>query len=587
MVLRILFAAFAAVSLVTAAASQDAAVQPEAGTGRTSKRSVTADKQMVVAAHPLAADAGQEMLRRGGSATDAAIAAQLVLGLVEPQSSGLGGGAFFVHWDAAKKVVSTIDGRETAPAAAKPGRFVRDGQPMPYKAAVRSGLSVGVPGVVKAMELAHREHGRLPWADLFEPAIKIAETGFQISRRLALLLRWQGAEHFSADARAYFFLPDGTPRSEGEKLRNPAYAHTLRAIASRGAAAFYEGDIAATIARAVSQSTSLPGDLTTDDLIAYQPLKREPLCFKYRDRKICGMGPPSSGALTIAQTLKLIEPVVGVRGAAARMSARAIHVISEAQKLAFADRNRYIADPAFVTLPDGYLDDSYINSRRQQISLSGAMAKPQPGVPPGIAQRSFGRDATIEAAGTSHISVVDAAGNAVAMTTTIESAFGSGLWASGFLLNNELTDFSFLPVDRAGIPIANSVGAGKRPRSSMAPTMVFDADGALEIVTGSPGGTRIILFVTKTLVALIDWEMSAQDAAALTNFGSEGGPVTIEFGADTVWPALQLKSLGHSIRTDLMTSGVHTIVRRKAPNGAGTILEAGVDPRREGAARGD
>ncbi len=566
---------------VVSAQAQDVALQPEAGTGTKTKTAVVADRHMIVAAHPLAADAGRQMLRLGGSAIDAAIAAQLVLGLVEPQSSGLGGGAFIVQWDAKAKVVSTIDGRETAPAAARPDRFVRDGKPMAFIDAVQSGLSVGVPGVVSAMELAHKRAGKLPWQRLFEPAIALADAGFAIPIRLALLLRWQRIEHFSASARAYFFEADGSPRRAGDVLKNPQYAATLRAIAKEGAAAFYSGQIADHMVQAVATSKPSAGDLKVADLAAYKPVVREPLCFTYRTRSICGMAPPSSGAVTIAQTMKLIEPFDHIHDPEASMSGRALHVIAEAQKLSYADRNRYIADPAFVSLPRGYLDEAYLASRRKKIDLTQAAEKVEAGFPPGVADRSFGADATLEAAGTSHISVIDTDGNAVAMTTTIESAFGSGIWAAGFLLNNELTDFSFLPVDAKGVTIANSVQSGKRPRSSMAPTLVFGPDGSLEIVTGSPGGSRIILFVTKTLIAMIDWAMTPQQAADLPNFGSEGGPVTLEAGTDTIWPALQLKGLGHRVRSDMMTSGSHTIARR---NGK---LQGGVDPRREGAALGD
>ncbi|MBX9684952.1 MAG: gamma-glutamyltransferase [Hyphomicrobium sp.] len=575
-----LFVALCLASSVTAGA-QDTALQPEAGTGATSKDAVTSQKYMIVAANPLAAEAGLEMLRRGGSAVDAAIASQLILGLVEPQSSGLGGGAFIIHWDAKSRALSTIDGRETAPSSATPDRFIRGGRPMPFMDAVRSGLSVGIPGVVRAMELAHQGHGRLAWGDLFAPAIKLAESGFRVPRRLALLLRWQGLDHFSAQARAYFYDAADHPHAEGVLLKNPQYAATLRAIAKGGAAAFYQGAIADAIVAAVAAAPRADGGMTTTDLASYRAETREPLCFAYRTHRICGMGPPSSGALTIAQTLKLIEPLDHVHGAQSRMSGTALHIMAEAQKLAFADRNRYIADPAFVPLPSGYLDDRYLASRRSLIDAQHAMPKPEAGFPPGVAQRSFGVDATLESAGTSHISVVDGDGNAVAMTTTIENAFGSGLWAAGFLLNNQLTDFSFAPTDGNGVAIANAVAAGKRPRSSMAPTMVFDGSGYLEIVTGSPGGSRIILFVTKMLVALLDWDMSAQHAADLPNFGSEGGPVTLEYGGETVWPALVLKGYGHIVKTDMMTSGTHTIVRR------GGRLEAGVDPRREGVALGD
>ena len=563
------------------AAAQETSRTPEAATGVAPKELAVATRHMVVAAHPLAAEAGREILRAGGSAVDAAIATQLVLGLVEPQSSGLGGGAFIVHWDAAGSAVQTYDGRETAPAGAKPDRFLKDGRPMPFDDAVRSGLSVGVPGVVRAMELAHKTHGKLPWAKLFDPAIRLAEDGFPVPRRLNLLLSWRGADKFAAAARAYFFDDTGLARAEGATLKNPEYAATLREISGKGAGAFYEGRIAAAIVAATASAPIAAGDMMLADLSGYQAKPRAALCFAYRLRKICGMGPPSSGTVTIAQTLKLIEPLAEVQGNAAQMSAPALHVIVEAEKLAYADRNRYLADPDFVPIPDGLLDAGYLGERRKLINPGRAMDKAEAGLPPGLSKRTFGKDATRESAGTSHISIVDDVGNAVAMTTTIESAFGSHLWAAGFLLNNELTDFSFQPADQSGAAIANAVNGGKRPRSSMAPTLVFDQNGALEIVTGSPGGSRIILFVVKTLVAMLDWGLNPQEAAALVNFGSEGGTLQVETDSSALWPALQMTSYGHTVSTDMMTSGVHTIVRRSGR------LEGGADPRREGVALGD
>ncbi len=565
----------------TSVAAQETSRAPEAATGTSSKDLAIASRHMVAAAHPLAAEAGREILRAGGSALDAAIATQLVLGLVEPQSSGLGGGAFLVHWDAAAKAVKTYDGRETAPAAAKPDRFVRDGKAMALNDAVRSGLSAGVPGVVAAMELAHKAHGKLSWVKLFQPAIRLAEDGFPLPQRLNMLLRWQGSESFAPAARRYFFDAAGGARASGSTLKNPEYAATLKEIAEKGAAAFYSGAIADAIVAAVVAAPVARGDMTRADLAGYEAKERSALCFGYRQRNICGMGPPSSGGMTVAQTLKLIEPFAEVQGQAARMSGPALHVITEAEKLAYSDRNRYLADPDFVAIPEGLLDTAYLAERRKLIDPERAMAKAIAGLPPGLSKRTFGDDATVESAGTSHISIVDDAGNAVAMTTTIESAFGSHLWAAGFLLNNELTDFSFQPVDGDGVAIANAVAGGKRPRSSMAPTLVFDAKGDLEAVTGSPGGTRIILFVVKTLIAMLDWGLDAQASAALLNFGSEGGPLQVEAGFSALWPALNMKSYGHSVSAEMMTSGTHTIVRR---NGR---LEGGADPRREGAALGD
>lgn len=575
--------AIALIALANAAGAhaQESSRVPEAASGRAEKALVTADRHMVVAAHPLAAEAGRAILRQGGSAIDAAIATQLVLGLVEPQSSGLGGGAFIVHWDAKANETATIDGRETAPASARPDRFLKDGKPIVFDQAVRSGLSVGVPGAVRALERAHKRFGKLPWADLFKPAMALAREGFPVGARLNALLKLARAERFAPSARGYFFGADGSPHATGTLLRNPAYAETLDAIAAGGADVFYSGKIAESIVREVASAPFAKGDLTLEDLANYKAIERDPLCFTYRAKKICGMGPPSSGALAVGQTLKLIEPLAGISGARAAMSAEAVHLIVEAEKLAFADRARYIADPAFVTVPGGLLDESYLAERRKLISRARAMEKPEPGLPPGAAKRTFGIDATAERAGTSHISIVDADGNAVAMTTTIESAFGSHMMASGFLLNNEMTDFSLLPEGPDGVAAANRVEGGKRPRSSMAPTLVFGADGQLEAVTGSPGGSRIIAYVVKTLVGLIDWQLSASDAASIPNFGSEGKGIQIEAGISDFWLSETLKTYGHGIMHGAMTSGVHTIVKR------GGRLEGGADPRREGVALGD
>ena len=575
--------------------AQRALFEPEAGTGHTERAVSHAAKYMVAAANPLAVEAGLVMLRDGGSATDAAIAVQLVLNLVEPQSSGIGGGAFILHWNAAERNLQTYDGRETAPAAAQPDRFLRDGRPLPFDEAVHSGLSIGTPGLVRLMETVHRQHGKLPWARLFTPAIELAENGFAVSSRLNLLLSWQGANNFEANARKLYFDDVGSARPIGFILKNPAFAESLRRIAEQGAEGFYSGPIAEAVVVAAKEAPNHAGDLTLADLANYQVRERPPVCVDYRKHRVCGMGPPSSGGLTVAQTLKLLEPFDLGRGPAAALNPRALHLIAEAEKLAYADRDRYIADPDFVSVPTTLLDPSYIAERRKLIEPENAMARPASGKPPGVPRQAFGIDATQESTGTSHISIIDADGNAVSMTTTIESVFGSRVLAAGFLLNNELTDFSFRPVDRDGRPIANAVGPNRRPRSSMAPTIVFDEAGNVKAVLGSPGGSRIILYVVKALVALIDWELDAQEATALVNFGSRGGPFEIEYDPATswqallrpwlstpsMWHALRMRPFGHRITPDLLTSGLHIIVVR--PDG----LEGGADPRREGAALGD
>ncbi len=580
---RVLFAfvVILAHGLGPAVRAQVPPANPEGSTGTTERALVVAERHMISASHPLAAEAGREILREGGSAVDAAIAAQLVLGLVEPESSGLGGGAFLVHWDKAAKALTSYDGRETAPAAAKPDRFLKDGVPIPFDTAVHSGLSIGTPGVVRLLEAVHRRHGKLPWARLFDPAIALAEEGFPVSQRLYFLLRWYGPDRFDTGARRYFFDSTGSAWPIGYTLKNPAYAETLKAIAAGGADAFYKGPIADAIVAAAKGAPNAAGDLSLDDLAGYSIKERTPLCFTYRVYRVCGMGPPSSGGLAIAQTLKLIEPFDVGRGRRGAMSTPALHLIAEAERLAFADRDRYLADPDFVPVPEGFLDTAYLAERRALIDPARAMVDPQPGVPAGAAKRSFGVDGTFERAGTSHLSVVDGDGNAVALTMTIEGLFGSGVFAAGFLLNNELTDFSFAPAGPDGAPVANRVEGGKRPRSSMAPTLVFDEKGELFAALGSPGGSHIILYVIKTLVALLDWNMDAQAAAALPNFGSRGSAFEIEYGWSALWPALALKGYGHEISPGLLYSGLYVIAVR------GGRLEGGADPRRDGAALGD
>jgi gamma-glutamyltranspeptidase / glutathione hydrolase len=554
---------------------------PEAASGiNNASALVSAQNHVVAAAEPLAAEAARDILRKGGSAIDAAIAAEMVLGLVEPQSSGLGGGAFIVQWDAKSRSLTTFDGRETAPEAAKPDRFLAsDGKPLAFEAAVLSGRSVGVPGLIRVLYAAHEKSGRLPWASLFEVAIKLADEGFPVSPRLAMLLGQEKPEHFAPEARSYFYDATGQPLAAGANLKNPDYAATLKAIAAHGPDAFYKGEIADAIAKAVCAAPG--GDLTRADLEGYAAKERPAVCFAYRERLICGMGPPSSGALTIGQILKLIAPFKQVQGPAQLMAPEALNTIAEAEKLAYADRNRYIADPDRIPVPSGLLDDEYLAERRKLIVPDKSILVVEPGLPPGLAKKTFGVDATREAYGTTHMSIIDNEGNAVSMTASIESAFGSHLWSKGFLLNGELTDFSFLPVDAEGVAIANAIEGGKRPRSSMAPTIVLGPDGAPEIVTGSPGGSQIILYVVKTLVAMLDWGLDAQKAAALANFGSLGGALLVEASTSVHWPVQQLTSFGQAITTTTMTSGVNTVTRR---NGR---LQGGADPRRQGVVLGD
>ena len=533
---------------------------------------------MVAAANPHAARAGVEVLRAGGSARDAARAVQMVLNLVEPQSSGVGGGAFVLHWDAAAKRVSVFDGRESAPAAARPERFLRaDGAPMSLPEAIGSGRSIGVPGVLRALELAHAKHGRLPWRRLFDPAIRLAETGFAVSPRLHRLIAADPLLGRFAAARAYFYLPDGRPLPIGHRLKNPQLAALLRRVAAEGADAFYRGDIARDIVAAVAAHPK-PGDLTEQDLTGYRALEREALCGRYRAYRVCGMPPPSSGGIGVLAILGSLEhqPIAEARPG----STGAVHLFSEAGRLAYADRDQYVGDPDFVPVPAaGLIDPGYLRERAKLIDPARSMGRALPGTPPG-ARISMGADATVEASGTSHLSVIDGQGNAIAMTTTVESAFGSRILVHGFLLNNQLTDFSFVP-EEGGRPLANRVEAGKRPRSSMAPTFVFHPDGALWMSIGSPGGGAIINYVAKTLVGVIDWQQSLQQAIAAPNMGSRNRETEIERGSPLEELAGALRAMGHPVAAVELVSGVHGIVR--TPRG----LAGGADPRREGVVLGE
>ena len=566
-------------TLLVAGGTARAFEQPEGATGISAKPLVTAKRQMVVAANPLAAEAGLGILRKGGSAVDAVIAVQMVLNLVEPQSSGIGGGAFLLTFDAASKTLRSIDGRETAPAGAKPNLFLsEDGKRMPFRQAADSGRSVGVPGVVAALKLAHEQSGKLPWPDLFQPAIQLARDGFSVSPRLAGLLATADPARFSAEARAYFFDSVGRPRPVGYRLKNPTLAETLQAIAEKGPAAFYEGEIAKAIASAVEQDARGAGTLAASDLAAYRAKLREPVCMAYRELEVCGAAPPSSGGTAVGQVLALVEPFdLGQ----APLDPKAVHLLLEAERLAFADRNRYLADPDFAAPPAGLLQKSYVAERRALIDRSRAQGKVSAGTPPSTRQGSFGRDASRENFGTSHISIVDAEGNAVSMTTSIEQAFGAKLMVRGFLLNNELTDFSFLPADAEGRPIANRVEPGKRPRSSMDPTIIFAEGRVPKFLLGSPGGPAIIPYVVKAIIGLVDWKLDAAEAASLANFGAIGERIVLESDAANDQLAEELGKLGHEIIRADMTSGLHIIAI--TPDG----ISGGADPRREGVALGD
>ncbi|MFO1414622.1 MAG: gamma-glutamyltransferase [Burkholderiales bacterium] len=551
---------------------------PEHPSGWIDKKPVHAKQWMVATANPLATRAGYAMLARGGSAVDAAIAAQLVLGLVEPQSSGLGGGAFVLMHDAKAKRLVAYDGRETAPAAARPDRFLKNGKPMDFFDAVLGGRSVGVPGVVRLLEDLHRRHGRLPWASLFAPAIELAEQGFAVSPRLHLLIasdRWLTQPRL----RAYLLDGNGRPLPVGTILRNPAYAATLRAIAAGGADAFYTGEIARDIVATVTQHPFNPGDMTLADLAGYRVVVREPVCDAYRAYRVCGFPLPSSGGLASLQMLRMLE-----RFDLAAMEPAgfwSVHFVSEAGRLAYADRAVYMADPAFYTPPAGLLDPAYLVARSALIRTDASMKRAAPGAPPeALPKAAWGTDASPDLPATSHLSVVDREGNALAMTTSIEFQFGSHLMtAGGFILNNQLTDFSFVP-EEDGKPVANRVEGGKRPRSSMAPTVGYDRAGRVAFVLGSPGGPGIINYVVKSLLGIVDWKLDPQAAADLPNFGSRNGPTELEANTSVVPLAPRLRALGADVSVVEQTSGVAAIVRTRD----GWV--GGADARREGTVLG-
>ena len=551
---------------------------PEAATGRTAAKSGTAKSYMVVAANPLAAKAGTDILAAGGSAADAAIAVQLVLNIVEPQSSGIGGGAFALYWDAKAGKVASYDGREMSPAAAAENRFLtQDGKPMGRTQAIVGGKSVGVPGVVRLLEILHKQHGKLAWAKLFDPAIAIADKGFAISPRLNELLASDSAFERNPVAQAYYYQPDGKPKPVGTVLKNPEFAKVLRAIASKGADAFYTGAIAADIVRTVATATNNPSDMTLDDLKSYKAIERPAVCGPYRTFKICGMGPPSSGGPGVLQTLGILS-AFDMR-ALGPNSATAEHLLIEAGRLALADRAVYMADPDKIPVPtEALIAPDYLKQRAALISTERRMPDAPAGKVPVKGALNLITAPSPELPSTSHFSIVDAEGNALAMTTSVEAQFGSRLMVDGFVLNNQLTDFSYQDVAEKRT-VANRVEGGKRPRSSMSPTLVFNDQGKFEMALGSPLGAAIVGIVVKTLVCMIDWQMSPADAAAAPGaLFALGNGVTIEDGLAADRPALE--ALGHQVRVGEFASGIHVI--RVTKDG----LVGGADPRREGVVLG-
>lgn len=572
--------------------AQQVASQNEGDTGVASHINMRAGHFMVTAANPHATDAGYEILAAGGSAVDAAIAIEAVLSLTEPQSSGLAGGAYMLHWQAAKAQLDAYDGRETTPMGATPELFYNEDGQMGFFSAFRTGRAVGVPGVVAMLAQAHGDHGNLPWADLFKPALKLAADGFVVSPRLAKsLVSYRVSSDRQMAMRDYFFTQneDGTwaPVPEGHLLKNPAYARTLTLIADKGAQAFYTGALAQEIVDAVQNAPVHPGTMSMADMAAYKPIRREAVCLPYRQYEVCGMPPSSSGGLTVLQILGMLNESKMAELPAG--SVKAIHLITEASKLAYADRNRYIGDPEMVPVPiEGMLNKFYLRQRSREIMPNHSAPKALPGKA-GIQTGALGHWGNSDNWGdnvskaqpsTSHFSIVDSAGNVVSMTASVEAPFGSRLMAGGMVLNNQLTDFSFAPADENG-PIANAVAPGKRPRSSMSPTIVFDENEDFYLAIGSPGGSRIITYVTQTLVGLLDWNLTMQDAINLPRHVQAGDESNLELeaGTDLAARADALRALGHQVTVKPITSGLHGI---KIIEGT---YEGGADPRREGTVR--
>ncbi|ASM78172.1 gamma-glutamyltransferase [Vitreoscilla filiformis] len=581
-------------------------IVPESASGWRNNSETSFNRQAVATAHPQASAAGLEMLRAGGSALDAAIAAQMVLALVEPQSSGIGGGAFLMHWDG--HTVQAWDGRETAPAAVTPNLFLQpNGQPLPFAQAQASGLAVGVPGAVRMLEAAHRQQGVLPWARLFEPAIRLAEEGFAIGPRLHALLSQLNPTQADAQARAYFYAPapDAAGRWQpwpvGHRLKNPALARVLRRIASEGGAALHQGPVAADVVQRV-QTHTRPGGLALADLAGYQPVLREPICTDWRERwRVCGFPPPSSGHLALMQILGTLDALPPLPAPVQPTSVEWLHRYAQASRLAFADRALYVADPAFVPAPAGdwrsLLAPTYLAQRARLVGERDM--GPAPAGTPTLTPVAWAPQPHQPEYGTSHLSVIDAQGRAVSMTTTIEAAFGTGIMSDGgtglpggFLLNNQLTDFSFTPQDAQGRSIANRVEPGKRPRSSMSPTLVFDRHtGQLVMSVGSPGGAAIIHYTAKTLLGTLAWQMGPQAAIDLPNVvHTNGAALVLEKGRFDANILQALQARGYTVQEQELTSGLQALTAPQAqPPGPwrGVAGRGGADPRREGVVLGD
>ncbi|MCC2615761.1 gamma-glutamyltransferase [Aestuariibacter halophilus] len=553
--------------------------EPEAATGYDQKKAYVAENYMVSAANPYASWAGKNVLKRGGSAIDAAIAVQAMLTLVEPQSSGIGGGAFILYWDNKTKQLHTFDGRETAPENVNAYLFTnKDGSVMKWRDAVVGGRSVGVPGALKALEMAHQAYGKLPWETLFSDASMMAENGFKVSNRLARLVAMDfhpGLREFT-ESNAYFY-PGGEPLKLGYLRKNRKLAKVLMGIARDGADYLYKGELAKQIAETVQNSPINPGVLTAEDFAQYKAKRRSAVCGKYRVYKVCGMAPPSSGGINVLQILKMLEPYELSKYAPNDINA--LHLFTQASRLAYADRSVYVADSDFTQLPFGALiNNTYLSRRAESIKPEKDMGYARPGTP--YSSGFWGIDTAFELPNTSHIAIVDSEGNAVSMTTSIEFAFGSGLMVEGFMLNNQLTDFSLSP-SQNGYPALNRVEPGKRPRSAMSPTMVFNQDGSLNLVLGSPGGSRIISYVTQTLIGVLDWQLDIQQAINLPKITNRNDYTALEKGTSLEALKAAFEQRGHEVKIIDLNSGLHGIMLRDGK------LIGGADPRREGVAVGE
>lgn len=536
-------------------------------------------ERMVAAAHPLAAEAGMAALRNGGSAVDAAIAVQTVLTLVEPQSSGIGGGAFMLHMDGKTGDITAWDGRETAPAAATEKLFLKpDGSPKKFFEAVVGGRSVGAPGVLRMLSEAHKRFGSSPWADGFTAAIHLSEQGFKVTPRLNFLLNRDPFLPKQAVAGRYFYDENGKARPVGYQLKNPKLARTLKTIAADGVNAFYSGPLARRIVAAAQGNRANPGLLTVQDLQNYQAKERPVICRPYRGYSVCGMPPPTSGGVTVLQILGLLRGT-GI-GEQEPGSADAVHLVAQASRLAYADRALYLADPDFVPQPvDDLLDANYLKYRAKAADIGAGPFPSSPAkageMPMKKGHLNLAPAADLAQPSTTHFVIRDDQGNVVSMTSSVENAFGSRLMVGGFLLNNQLTDFSFRPV-RDGKQVANRAEAGKRPRSSMSPMIVKNDDGSFRLAVGSPGGSRIIAYVARTLVGVLDWNLPVQTAISMPNFANRNGGTDVELRTDTVALAAKLTGLGHSVKPRVLNSGLHGI---EMVDGK---LRGGADPRREG-----